>query len=115
MREAAEALCQKLTAHGLKLGGIVAHGQGRMIYPVGIVESAFLALPLPAEGWLPGDTCPTDGSEVLIWDEDNDEYAIASSFGDGKEVKFSINGGGILFGFPKYWMPLPARPYSEEG
>jgi hypothetical protein len=67
----------------------------------------------PTHGeWLPIETAPKDGTEVLVYGLDYDEQVIAIVEWDATNGVYSRGPMGDYFSFdePTHWMPLPAPP-----
>jgi hypothetical protein len=62
--------------------------------------------------WQPIETAPKDGTWVLVIDETDGAVEIAQwsvFFG-----RWKLNGYGLFFDNPTYWIPLPSPPTTGE-
>lgn len=65
-----------------------------------------------APGWIPIETAPKDGTEILLCAEVTLDLGICY-WREDKVMTGWTWGLGKMFGRPTHWMPLPAAPRSK--
>jgi hypothetical protein len=69
------------------------------------------------DGWLPIETAPKDGTDVLVFVQETGEQFVA--YHDRGSWVYALiprlKGGGSLCCAATYWMPLPEPPDNTSG
>lgn len=67
--------------------------------------------------WQPIETCPKDGTKVLLWDESISYIPTVDAYGFIRVGRFEPDGIGFNC-MPRrrvtHWMPLPDKPTSPK-
>lgn len=67
---------------------------------------------LEESGWLPIETAPKDGAEILVYTRSECFYVVA--YDDIFSAPWRVrNDEGLNEAVPTHWMPLPKPPASE--